>query len=171
MRILLTALGTNNNSTVCKYLKAAPDNYVVGVDIYPAEYLPASKLVDKFYQVTDIYHLDEYKQQLLTICQNEKIEFIFPVIDEEVEFLANNKSDFEKIGVKISCASPEAIEVCHNKYKTFELVKNALPEIYTQTFLASEYTDLKKPAFLKPIHGRASIGCSKINSFEQFEFY
>ena len=37
MRFLLTAVGTNNNSTVAKYLKETPDNYVVGTDIYPAD--------------------------------------------------------------------------------------------------------------------------------------
>lgn len=171
MRFLLTALGTNNNTTVCKYLKLNPDNYIVGCDINPACYIPASKTVDKFYQVADIYHMAEYKQQLLDICKQEKIEIILPVIDEEVEFLSQHRQEFEAIGVIISCSTPESIEMCHNKYKTFALVKEKLPEIYTQTFLASEYTDLHKPVFLKPIHGRASIGCTKIDTFEQFEFY
>lgn len=171
MRFLLTALGTNNNTTVCKYLKKDADNYIVGTDINPEYYIPATKMVDKFYQVADIYHMDEYGQQLLDICKQEKIDIILPVIDEEVEYLSRHKSEFEQIGVKISCSSPESIEKCHNKYKTFELVKDNIPEIYTKTWLASEYTDTHKPVFLKPIHGRASIGCTKIDTASQFESY
>lgn len=171
MRFLLTALGTNNNTTVCKYLKRDPNNYIVGCDINPACYIPASKTVDKFYQVPDIYHMEEYKQKLLEICKQDKIEIILPVIDEEVEFLAQHRQEFAKLGVTVSCSTPESIEICHNKYKTFSLVKEHIPEIYTETFLASEYTNFDKPMFLKPIHGRASIGCAKIDTASQFESY
>ena len=173
MRFLLTAVGTNNNSTVAKYLKETPDNYVVGTDIYPAEYIPASFEIDKFYRVPSIYEMEDYKQSLLNICKKERIDFLFPVIDEEVYFLAQNKHLFEAAGTTVCCSSAESVGICRNKFKTFETVKENLPEIYTKTSCLADVdaTKLSFPVFVKPSSGRASNGCKRINNKAELDLY
>lgn len=171
MRFLLTALGTNNNSTICKYLTKDSKNYVVGADIYPESYIPSTKLTSKFYQVSSVYNMSKYFDQIIDICRQEKIEFLFPVIDEEVAYFSEHIEEFDKIGVRISCSDKQSISICRNKLKTFELVQDKIPEIYTKTVLASRWQPDATPAFMKPISGRASIGCVKIENKQQYEFY
>lgn len=167
MRFLLTALGTNNHSTVCGYLKKNPQHYVVGVDMYPAEYVPASREADRFYQVGSIYDMRRYVAQLLEICKKEQIDFLFPVIDEEVDYLSRHKELFSGLGVTVCCANAQAVEICRDKAKTFAVAEAFFPDIYTRTADLKTYDGaFGLPVFVKPASGRASTGCVKIETEE-----
>jgi len=166
MRILLTALGTNNSSSICKYLRQNSENYLVGTDIYPKEYVVSSKEVNHFYQVASIYEMHKYFNQLIEIIKKEKIEIVIPIIDEEVLYFAQHLDVFDAIGVTVFVSNKESIQICRDKYQTFELIKKHLPQIYTITKKNTEEIN-KFPVFVKPNSGRASIGCQKIT--DKFE--
>ncbi len=170
-RFLLTALGTNNNSTVCKYLKENCNNYVVGTDIYPENYIPSSKITDKFYQVSSVLNMDEYIKELYDICLKENIDYLLPVIDEEVYAISLNKVKFEDIGVKITCSNSKSIEICSNKLKCCKFLKENFPLVYIKTNILSENITGNYPLFIKPINGRASNNCFKINSKKELDLY
>lgn len=168
MRILLTALGTNNSSSICKYLRQNSENYLVGTDIYPSMYVVASQEVNKFYTVASIYEMDKYFEQLIEIIKKEKIEIVIPIIDEEVLFFAQHHHVFDEMGVKLFVSNSASIEICRDKHKTFELIKKSLPEIYTKTdWLTANIQQF--PIFVKPNSGRASIGCQKISDKIELE--
>lgn len=170
MRVLVSALGTLNSTFIINFLKKQL-NYVVGVDIFDSEYIQASKEVDKFYKVSSIFEMEKYENEIIEICKKEKIEYFIPIIDEEILYFSNKKDIFKNFGVKICTPDYKTVEKCRNKYKTFEIIKNSVPEVYVETYKLSEYkNEFNYPFFVKPISGRASIGCQKVLSEKHFEF-
>lgn len=170
MRILVTALGTLNSTFISNFL-VKKGHFVVGVDIFDRKYIQASNEVSKFYTVPSIYEMDEYKKTLFSICKENKIEYLIPIIDEEVLFFSGIKAEFEKIGVKVCSPDYATVQKCRDKFKTFEIIQEHIPEIYVKTIKLSDYNnEFKYPFFVKPNSGRASIGCSKVKTDKQFEF-
>ncbi|MBR1967471.1 MAG: ATP-grasp domain-containing protein [Lentisphaeria bacterium] len=170
MRILVTALGTLNSTFISNYLMKK-GHYIVGVDIFSKEYIRASNEVSKFYTVPSIYEMGNYKKALFNICEENKIEYIIPIIDEEILYFSGIKNEFENIGVKVCSPNFETVQNCRDKFKTFEIIKKHIPEIYVKTIKISNYNnEFDYPFFIKPNSGRASIGCVKIKSKKHFDY-
>lgn len=171
MNILVTALGTLNSTFISKHLKKC-GNFIVGVDIYPKNYIKTSEEIDKFYQVPSIYEMEKYTEELFNICKTNKIDTLIPIIDEEIEYFSKNKDRFKNIGVDICTPEYETVKLCRNKLLTFELIKNKIPEVYikTQLFKNINKDNISYPSFAKPVSGRASIGCEKITDKITFEY-
>ena len=171
MRYLLTALGTNHNSSICSYLKNFEDNYLVGTDIYPAKYIPASISVNAFYQTKSIYEMESYAEQLLDICKKEKIDILIPIIDEEVLYLSENIQKFSDIGVKILVSDAASVKLCRDKLQTQNFLQKYFPQLYIKTERLCELNQNTFPLFIKPNSGRASTNCIKINNKKELMFY
>jgi len=171
MRYLLTALGTNHNSSICTYLKNFENNYLVGTDIYPAKYIPASIGINAFYQTKSIYEMDTYAEQLFEICKKEKIDILIPIIDEEVLYLSENIKNFNSIGVKILVSNAAVVKFCRNKMQTQDFLKKYFPQLYIKTEFLCSLTQNTFPLFIKPNNGRASTNCIKINNEKELMFY
>lgn len=171
MNVLVTALGTMASQSVVNQLKKREDIYIVGVDMYPKEYIVSSKDVDKFIQVVTVLKPEEYLNQLLELCINNKIDAIFPVIDEEVQLLAENAHRLKEIGTTPCVSNLESINLCRDKYSLYVKTKECIPEIAIETMKLSEYSgEWEFPLFVKPREGRASIGCYKVNSIDDLDY-
>ena len=170
MRILVTALGTLNSTFIANFLKKN-NNFVIGTDINDSFFIQASKEVDKFYKVSSILEIEQYEKEIFEICKGEAIEYVIPIIDEEVFHLSKNRDKFLNIGTKICTPDIDCVEICRNKYKTFELIKKEIPEIYVETYRLSDFVNSARyPFFVKPISGRASMGCFKVTNQQCFDY-
>ncbi len=171
MNVLVTALGTMASHSIVKQLKKREGIYIIGVDIYPKEYIVSSKDVDEFIQVVTVLKPEEYLNQILELCINNRVDVIFPVIDEEVKLLAENVHKFKKIGTIPCVSNLESINLCRDKYSLYVKTNECIPEIVIETMELNEYKDeWQFPVFVKPREGRASIGCYKINSKDDLEY-
>ena len=72
-KFLVTALGTLNSTFIANHLKKQ-GFYVVGTDIYPKNYIQATKEIDAFYQTHSVYEMSKYVDDLLKICKTENID-------------------------------------------------------------------------------------------------
>ena len=116
-RVLITAIGTMNCTTIISELKKAEEVfYVIGADINGKYSIANSNEVDEFFQFPSVLHDREgYVQYLLNFCKEHNVEVFFCVVDEEVEVVAKHKEDFNAIGITLCLANIDAIITCHNK--------------------------------------------------------
>ena len=147
-----------------KSLKLAP--VIIGTDTTILS--PALQLCDKKYIVKPVTHRD-YLNQLLDIVKKEKVNLVVPTVDLDLKVLANNRKKFEKLGCNVLISTPEIIEVCQDKRKTFKFLTNNGFDT-PKTMLPQEALrkkNLRFPCFLKPWDGSASRGNSIVNNKEE----
>ena len=89
--------------------------------------LPPADMADGTYVVPKI-HDAKYLSTILAICKANEIQVIVPTVTLELEFMAKNKDYFEKKGIKVSVASPEALAVANNKIKLHEAYGSLMPK-------------------------------------------
>ncbi|CAN5637434.1 ATP-grasp domain-containing protein [soil metagenome] len=116
----------------------------------------------------------EYLKSVVDLCNRNKIKVLFIGSDVELPILCNNKEYIEnKTGTVIITSQPNIVEMCRDKYKTYEFLKennsNSIP-----TCLSNEIDDFLKdhkfPLVVKPREGFGSKLFQIVNSIEELEF-
>lgn len=174
IRVLVTALGTMNCTTIVSELRKLSSRfYILGADINPAHSIYTSTEVDEYYQFPKATeNRERYYEYIRKFCIEHKVDIYFCVVDEEVETMALHRDDLAAIGVTLCVANTDAIVICHNKDKFAAWSEQYIPECCIKRFLyPEEISENDYPLFVKPIEGRASIGCVKINNRGELEPY
>lgn len=165
--ILITAIGSFSAESVTNSLKNI-NCKVVGCDIYPREWHYLVKKLDNFYQVPLAIKEKEYINKIIEICKEEKIDFIFPLTDIEIDVFNNNRSIFEELKIKVCIQNESALEIARDKYKLFEKFFNTKVEVIP-TYLYNKVEILNSfPYIAKPKNGRSSEGLLKIKQKKEF---
>lgn len=127
---------------------------------------------DKGFLVKPTGHRN-YLKQLLDIVKSEKIKLLVPTVDLDLKLLAQNRDKFEKLGCCVLISSPEVIDICQDKRKTYRfLSKNGFDTPVTMSVRkALSDKGLKFPCFLKPWDGYASRGTAVVRNRRELEFY
>ena len=99
-RILLTTTGAVASDIVIKELKKM-NHYIVGCNMYPKEWIVDSLNVDSFYKIPPISNQIEYLEKIKEICKIEKIDFIFPMIDYEIDILIKEREWFDNNDIEL----------------------------------------------------------------------
>ncbi len=172
MNALVTAIGSFSAGIVIKRLKKEHYN-VIGCDIYPKEWLVESKLVDRFYRAPLAAKMLEYVNYLIDICKKEKIDFILPLTDIEIDVLNTNREIFECCNVRICMSSEASILLCRNKYLLTEFLKGekGIKTIPTMKLDKDKPLPYDLPVVCKPKNGRSSQGLLMIKSGEEWRYY
>ncbi len=129
------------------------------------ELSPALQLCDKGFLVKPITHT-RYVKQLLTIVKTNKVKLVIPTVDLDLKLLAQNKPKFTAIGCWVLVSTPEVVDICQNKFKTFHFLQK---KGFDTPVTASAATALSKkkltwPCFMKPRDGYASRGNAIVNN-------
>lgn len=173
-RVLVTALGTMNCTTIVKELRKQPDNYyIIGADINLPQCIYTSTEVDEYYQFPKAtIDREEYFEFVKGFCVEHRVGVYYCVVDEEVETMALHREELSSIGVTLCVANTDAVVICHNKDKFAEWSERYIPEYCIKRFARYEdVSDNDFPLFVKPNEGRASIGCAKIDNRVGLENY
>lgn len=172
MNILILSAGTRNK--VVQYFKKAVGDggRVIATDC--SNLAPAVYEADAFYLVPRIT-APGYLERVLTICQKERINGVFSLIDPELSLLAKEKDRFLEMGTTPIISPYELVETCFDKYRMFQL----LQEMKIPTGLCyvdkKEFYEAKRagkidyPVFVKPVRGSASLNINKVTSDEELE--
>lgn len=162
-RVLVTALGTMNCTTIVGEL-AKKGYYIIGTDINPAKCIYTSTEVDEYYQFPKATEDREgYYKFVRQFCLDHHVDIYLCVVDEEVETMAIHRNELSNIGVDLCVANTEVVTTCHRKDLFALWAEQNIPE-----YCIRRYTDYHNivdddfPLFIKPIEGRASIGCRTI---------
>jgi carbamoyl-phosphate synthase large subunit len=128
INVLLTC-SSHHAVGIIDCLKNNPDNVIVKVYVTNcyASNLPPEELCDGSF-VVPRYTDENYIPQLVKICQEQSIDIIIPTSSGELDLMARSKPIFEEIGIKVSVASLEAIEIGNDKSKTYEKFCQYMPK-------------------------------------------
>lgn len=174
MNILFTCAG--RRTYLLKYFKEnlSPNDKIVATDMQLSA--PALQVADVKIQVPAVYD-PEYVSITLRICKEHKIDALFSLNDLELPILAENKSLFEKNGVKVIISDPKVIDIAFDKYKTALWVESLglnAPKTYIRLEdckKALEKGEIQFPLFMKPRWGSGSIGLESIADMEELNIY
>ena len=122
LTILVTACGAQFMPGLADCLKDNGERKIriVGVDM--AFDPTVLQMVDAFYQVPSASAPD-YVDRLLEICKKENVDVVLPFMSAELLPLIDRKSDFEKVGIKVSVSDRASVEITTNKYRFYEFLK------------------------------------------------
>ena len=171
--VLFTCIG-RRVSLLNSFIDAAKDLRLktgfFGTDT--TEFSPALQLCDGYFLVKPTTH-SGYIKQILSIVKQKKIKLLVPTVDLDLKILAQNKSKFEKLGCCVLVSSPEVINICQDKRKTYRFLRNNgfdSPETMSiRTALTKN--KLSWPCFLKPWDGYASRGNAIVNNRKELSFF
>lgn len=135
---------------------------------------PALYFADAYEIVPRITEPD-YIKILKGICQKYQVDAVLSLIDPELLLFAENRGALEEAGVKLVLSDKHSIELCFDKYLTYQFLKNHdLP--FVPTFLkfdevkaAIDKNEVSFPLIAKPRKGSASIGIEKVNSLTELQ--
>ena len=112
----------------------------------------------------------EYIGNLLSICEEDRIDLVIPTIDTDLLILSENKSRFLAIGTRVMISAPDKIQICRDKNNTSRFFVNCglhapMP--------VNDWKEYKSgfPAFIKPKDGSSSINAFKVENEKELEVY
>ena len=138
-RILLTAIGSMAAAPVARRYQAL-GHAVFGCDIYPREWTALAGELD-FFQARLATEGEPYVEQLREAVRQDKLDFLIPLTDPEVDALSPRKAEFRALGCTV-CVPEEPVaalcrrkdrmnrflaekQVCHSQSKNSELAVGA----------------------------------------------
>lgn len=168
---LITSTGSVATDITLKSLKRMGFR-VVGCNIYPKEWIVESCEMDAFYQAPPVSDSEKYLEFMKDLCVKEKIEYLLPMIDYEIDLLNVNREWFDEHGVVLCMSPKEGIDIIRNKKKLADFIAEECPK--TQSIPTLMLRDIKKlewdfPIVCKPYNGRSSQGLKYIYNQEEWE--
>ncbi len=169
-KILVTAVGGDIGQSVIKCLKDggyAKD--ILGCDV--DNYAAGKICVNKFYQSPWVCENRRYFSFIKKLIKEEKVRFIFPINESEIDFFDKEREYFFRKGIKVFINKHDIIKTFSDKYEMVVFLKNH-NLTYPKTFLIDDYNyELCYPFLLKPRKGCGGRGQIVINNKKEFEFY
>jgi len=175
INVLLTCVG--RRSYMVDYFKKALLPYggkvfAANSHAYASGLLPA----DEGFLVPNLY-AENYIDALIRICDQNKISAIIPLFDLELPVLAGAKERLAEEGITAVVSSREAIEICNNKWATYNYLKKhklGYPKTFSsldgvQKSLCNHEIDF--PLVIKPRLGMGSIGIMEAENDSELSFY
>jgi carbamoyl-phosphate synthase large subunit len=174
MNLLFTCAG--RRKYLVDYFKDEILNFghgvIVGTDM--SENAPALSSCDIRYKVPSVYD-ENYIDELLKVCKKNNINALLSLSDLELPILSANKNKFEDIGVQVVVSDMSVIDICSDKWKTFQFaLEHNIPTPKTYLDILSvvhdlQYEQLSFPLIVKPRWGSASFGLFVVNTIEDLK--
>ena len=163
MNILLTSVG--RRAYMVRYFKEALEGnglvHVCNSDDNTVAFCYADKTI-----ISPLIYSDDYIPFLLHYCKENKIDILISLFDIDLYILAQNKEKFQKVGTTVIVSEPSFIEICNDKWKTYQFLKNHqfhVPKTYLtlQNLLnALDQKQICYPIVVKPRFGCGSLSVS-----------
>lgn len=160
MNIMLTSVG--RRAYMVKYFKEVLDNdgkvYVCNSDNKSIAFKYADEKV-----ISPLIYDENYIPFLLDYCKKNSINILLSLFDIDLLMLAKHKKQFEEIGTNVIVSDSQIIEICNDKWKTYQfLVNNSFyaPKTFLNINEVIEKIatgELSYPIVVKPRYGCGSI--------------
>ncbi len=162
MNVLITSIGATGSQNVIKALRKQV-KYPVNIIGCDASVNNAGKFfVDKFYKLP-FANDTTYIPTILDICTKESVNLLIPIMEQELEVVAQNLIVLEKFNPVIS--ELKIIEICNDKSVCNPFIKALginVPKEY------DKLSDVKSfPVIIKPKKGTGSTNIIVVNDATQ----
>ena len=163
MNVLLTSVG--RRAYMVKYFKEAVGKdglvHVCNSDDKTVAFHYADKSV-----IAPLIYDENYIPFLLDYCKENKIDMLLSLFDIDLGVLSKNIDKFAEIGTRVVVSSKEVIDICNDKWKTYQFLKENgfnVPKTYLtleDTINALDRGEISYPVIVKPRFGCGSIAMS-----------
>lgn len=173
MNLLLTSAG--RRGYLVDYFKEA----LAGGKVYAANSdsrAPAFSAADG-HVVTPLIYEEDYIPFLLSYCREKEISLLISLFDIDLPVLAANKERFRQAGVRVAVSDPDVIEVCNDKWKTFQFLREhkiPAPETFldpAEALAACEAGRTAWPLIVKPRWGMGSLSVFEAENEEELRIF
>ena len=127
--------------------------------------------------VTPLIYDGGYIPFLLDYCREHEIDALLSLFDVDLPVLAAHKADFEKIGTRVLVSDPALVEICNDKWKTCQFLKeNGFPLIPSwldpeEALAAVRRGEVSFPLILKPRWGMGSLSIFEADNEEELRVF
>ena len=169
--ILLTSLG--RRVELVRAFRSAYDalgleGNIIATEIDPLA--PALGLVDSFYIVPKTSS-PAYLPTISEICERDKVDCIFPLIDPDILALASGRSEIEPSGARLAVVSESVAQLTADKWITDQYFRQndiRTPQSWLPESLPPEP---EFPLFIKPRRGSAAKHSFKASNLRELQFF
>jgi len=120
-------------------------------------------------QVLPLFSDSQCLPSLFGFCESETISALIPLTNKSIEFMADHRQDLEAVGCRLWIPENRTIEICHDKWKLYEFLKEEgfdtpptfLPDIKVTSF----------PLIAKPRRGEGSKNQVAVEDNGDLDFY
>jgi carbamoyl-phosphate synthase large subunit len=170
LKILVSAIGGDLAQSVIKCLRDSGYNtHITGCDSNP---LAAGRPdVEDFIQAPPVKQVEKYRDFLLALTIQEKMDYVFLLSDVEIIFYNEHRKFYEKSPAAFIVNDSFLIDTFTDKYRTVQFFhSNDIP--FPQTWLPNDYQgQLGFPLVLKKRRGSGGKGFLHVQDGEELEFY
>lgn len=113
--------------------------------------------------ISPLIYDENYIPFVLDYCRKNEINIVISLFDIDLLMLARHKKEFEEIGTKVIVSDPEIVEVCNDKWKTYNFLRYNGFHAPLSFLNMQEVIDkiaagvLNYPVIVKPRYGCGSI--------------
>lgn len=171
MNILILAAGTR--CQLVNYFKRKENGFHQVISTDCSKYAPALYKSDKHYIVPKMEET-AYLPTIKDICKKENINVILPLQENELEFIAEHKTEFEDMGILVVISDTASVKMCRDKYLLYKhLTDKGIPCVDTYDYKTEleKIKKLKFPVLAKERNGAGSVGALKINNLSMLTAY
>ncbi|MSP57443.1 MAG: ATP-grasp domain-containing protein [Flavobacteriaceae bacterium] len=147
---------------------------IIAGDTNPLAYGQA--LADVFMQMPASNDESLFIDEVIAVCNKEKVNIVLPITTRELEILAINSDRIQKAGAQLLLSSAQALSIANNKGKLYEFVQKLhlpIPEYRIVSDAAAfekasiELGIKSRELCFKPVLGNGSRGFGRMVSFQQ----
>ncbi len=174
MNILLTSVG--RRSYLVEYFKEALAGEGEVHVLNSSNLTPPFEIADKA-SISPLTYDEEYIPFLLKYCEDNKIAAIISLLDIDLPIQSKNREKFDKIGTRVIAADEDFIEVCNDKWKTYQFLTERgfdAPKTYVKVDDALKAVDggqVEFPLIVKPRWGLGSIAVYEADNEEELNIF
>lgn len=121
MNVMLTSAG--RRAYMVKYFKEVLGDsgkvYVCNSDDKSIAFKYADEKV-----ISPLIYDENYIPFLLDYCKRNSINILISLFDIDLLMLARHKNQFKEIGTKVIVSDPQIVEICNDKWKTYQFLIN-----------------------------------------------
>lgn len=115
----------------------------------------------------------QFIERVRAICREDRIQIVFPIIDEELQVFADHIETFARDGVRVISNSAETVRIAKDKGLTARRCEE-LGVLAPPSLLKEELGKKALPPFpliVKPRDGRGSVGVYTARNQRELDFY
>lgn len=160
MNVMLTSVG--RRAYMVKYFKEVLSTdgkvYVCNSDNKSIAFKYADEKV-----ISPLIYDERYIPFLIDYCQKNAIDIVISLFDIDLLMLARHKKEFEEVGTKVIVSEPQIVEVCNDKWKTYNFLRDNGFNVPLSFLKMDEVIEkiavgkLSYPVVVKPRYGCGSI--------------
>jgi carbamoyl-phosphate synthase large subunit len=151
------------------YVDLRLEGSIVAVDIDPLA--PALGESTRPYLVPHLSDAD-YIPTLVEICDHERIDLIFPLIDPEIPVLAHDRRRLESTGARLVALTAQSVATVADKLRTASLFHEiGVPTPRSWSAHEAREDVLEYPVFVKPRFGSGGEHAVKVLNEQDLAFF